>query len=151
MIRRAWSRSPEPSPPPLRASLSSVHNLYYPHRATTLESRPHQLAGEVALQSHALEDEPVAGAWSPLPDHVDLPAYEDWQDPEVQRTQWRDVSPGVLGQYALGAHSTTFCIHRDLLIGPLRKKSLIPKLSEKWCARPREISYQWFLRHLLYG
>ena len=29
------------------------------------------------------------------------------------------------------------------------KKSLIPKLSEKWCATPLETPYQWFLRHLL--
>ena len=41
------------------------------------------------------------------------------------------------------------CSHCDLLIGPSRKKSLIPKLSEKWCAAPLEIPYQWFLRHLL--
>ena len=30
----------------------------------------------------------------------------------------------------------------DLLIGPSRKKTLIPKLSEKWCAAPLEIPYQ---------
>ena len=41
------------------------------------------------------------------------------------------------------------CSHCDLLIGPSRKKSLIPKLSEKWCATPLETPYQWFLRHLL--
>ena len=25
------------------------------------------------------------GGWAPLPEHVDLPAYEDWQDREIQR------------------------------------------------------------------
>ena len=41
------------------------------------------------------------------------------------------------------------CSHCDLLIGPSRKKSLIPKLSGKCCAASLEIPYQWFLRHLL--
>ena len=41
------------------------------------------------------------------------------------------------------------CSHRDLLIGASRKKSLIPKFSEKWCAAPLETPYQWFLRQLL--
>ncbi len=44
---------------------------------------------------------------------------------------------------------TTLRSHRDLLIRPSRKKSLIPKVSEKWCAVAREIPYQGDLRHLL--
>ena len=39
--------------------------------------------------------------------------------------------------------------HCDLLIGPSRKKFLIPKVSGKWCAAPLEAPYQWVLRHLL--
>ena len=41
------------------------------------------------------------------------------------------------------------CSSRYGLIRLSWKKSLIPKLSEKWCAAPLEIPYQWFLRHLL--
>ena len=52
-----------------------------------------------------------------------------------------DASPVELAQQPLGAHTTTFCSHRVLLIGPSRKKSLIPKFSEKWCAAPLEIPY----------
>ena len=25
------------------------------------------------------------GGWAPLPEEIDLPAYEDWQDREMQR------------------------------------------------------------------
>ena len=25
------------------------------------------------------------GSWAPLPEEIDLPAYEDWQDREIQR------------------------------------------------------------------
>ena len=25
------------------------------------------------------------GGWAPLPEEIDLPAYEDWQDREIQR------------------------------------------------------------------
>ena len=25
------------------------------------------------------------GSWAPLPEEIDLPAYEDWQDREMQR------------------------------------------------------------------
>ena len=41
------------------------------------------------------------------------------------------------------------CSHCDLLIGPSRKKSLIPKVPEKWCAKARAIPYQGDLRHFL--
>ena len=27
------------------------------------------------------------GSWAPLPEEIDLPAYEDWQDREIQRNQ----------------------------------------------------------------
>lgn len=41
------------------------------------------------------------------------------------------------------------CSPRQLLIGPSRKKSLIPKLSEKWYAVARETPYEGDLRRLL--
>ena len=41
------------------------------------------------------------------------------------------------------------CSHCDLLIGPSRKKSLIPKLSGKWCAEPLASTYQGDLRYFL--
>ena len=41
------------------------------------------------------------------------------------------------------------CSHRDLIIGLSRKKSLIPKVFEKWCAEPLASTYQGDLRYFL--
>ena len=35
--------------------------------------------------------------WAPLNEEIDLPAYEDWQDREMQRSQGSDVSLKALG------------------------------------------------------
>ena len=42
-----------------------------------------------------------------------------------------------------------FCSSRYKLIRLSWMKSLIPKVSEKWCAKAWEIPYQEDLRHLL--
>ena len=55
----------------------------------------------------------------------------------------------AFGYSALGALTTTFCSHRDLIIGLSRKKPLIPKVSEKWCAEPLASTYQGDLRYFL--
>ena len=38
------------------------------------------------------------GGWAPLPEEIDLPAYEDWQDGKSAQSKGCDVSPVELGQ-----------------------------------------------------
>ena len=38
------------------------------------------------------------GSWAPLPENVDLPCYEAWQNRENQRSHWLDASPTGLAQ-----------------------------------------------------
>ena len=38
------------------------------------------------------------GSWAPLPENVDLPCYEAWQNRENQRSHWLDTSPTGLAQ-----------------------------------------------------
>ena len=38
------------------------------------------------------------GGWAPLPENVDLPCYEAWQNRENQRSHWLDASPTGLAQ-----------------------------------------------------
>ena len=38
------------------------------------------------------------GGWAPLPENVDLPCYEAWQNRENQRFHWLDASPMGLAQ-----------------------------------------------------
>ena len=81
------------------------------------------------------------GGWAPLPEEIDLPAYEDWQDRENQRNpkgvmsrlwRWGNSHQVTVHAESLLSHSA------DLLITSLaRKKSLDPKrVFEKWCAEP---------------
>ena len=38
------------------------------------------------------------GSWAPLPENVDLPCYEAWQNRENQLSHWLDASPTGLAQ-----------------------------------------------------
>ena len=38
------------------------------------------------------------GSWAPLPENVDLPCYEAWQNRENQRSHWLDASPTGFAQ-----------------------------------------------------
>ena len=38
------------------------------------------------------------GSMAPLPENVDLPCYEAWQNRENQRSHWLDASPTGLAQ-----------------------------------------------------
>ena len=38
------------------------------------------------------------GSWALLPENVDLPCYEAWQNRENQRSHWLDASPTGLAQ-----------------------------------------------------
>ena len=37
------------------------------------------------------------GSCAPLPENVDLPCYEAWQNRENQRSHWLDASPMAFG------------------------------------------------------
>ena len=38
------------------------------------------------------------GGWAPMPENVDLPCYEAWQNRENQWSHWLDASPTGLAQ-----------------------------------------------------
>ena len=59
---------------------------------------------------------------------------------------WQEISPHALSMLSTGANTTIFCSHRDLLRGPSRKKTLIPKVPGNWCAVPPQSTYQGVLR-----